>query len=96
LLKITAAMTLEVNMNRAGRKDAKDFCASIAPWRRDLGLTQLGLANLVGVSVSLISAYERGAVLPDFAIRQKINLALEDQTFRSAEKLQKRIERARQ
>jgi ribosome-binding protein aMBF1 (putative translation factor) len=78
-------------MNRQERKLAKAYCVGIAQWRRELGLTQLDLAKQIEVSASLVSAYERGAVLPDYPMRHKIDLALEDQAFRRAKSFRKRI-----
>jgi len=78
-------------VKRAEKKYAREFCANLAGWRHDVGLTQLELANRIGVSVSLISAYERGAIFPEYSIRHKIDLSLEDEAFRRAEKLQKRM-----
>jgi len=48
----------------------------IRAFRKLKGLTQLELANKMGVSVSVIGSVERGTKEPDLLLLEKISLAL--------------------
>jgi len=50
----------------------------IKQMRQKLGLTQIQLANLAGVSQSLITKIERGNIEPSYSIAKKIFILLEE------------------
>lgn len=55
--------------------------------RQRLGLTQAQLADLAGVSQSLVTKIERGTVEPSFSLAKKIFLALEERSKQSQKEI---------
>jgi predicted transcriptional regulator len=73
-------------MDREDRQFILDFCSGVRGWRKDLGLSQAGLARLIGVSPSWVSMMEHGDILPAYPKRQRVRLVLEDLEFKRAAK----------
>lgn len=76
-------------MNRDEREFVREFCTEVHNWRRDLGLRQCGLAQLVERSPSWVSMVEHGSILPDYPMRKRIRLALEGLEFERAARRRK-------
>jgi predicted transcriptional regulator len=60
---------------------------SIKQIRRKLGITQIELAKLAGVSQSLIAKIERGGIQPSYSIARKIFAVLEEQISHKQKKI---------
>lgn len=64
-----------------------DFNAkTIKSFRKQLGTTQAGLANLVGVSTRTVEAWESNHSIPNRSAQKLLTLLMEDKSF--ANKLQ--------
>lgn len=54
-----------------------DISKRIRAFRKLKGLTQIELANKIGVSVAILGSIERGAKGPDLYLLEKIGVVLE-------------------
>ena len=80
-------------MSRDEQKLAREFCNEVKLWRAGSGVTQAELARMIHQSPSWVSMMENAAVLPEYSMRHRLRLAMEEVEFRRAARRHRNSER---